>query len=65
MYVDRIYVEIHICEYKALGNSVFFAMGHFNLNLKIKEKRKSLTQIVFLYDQKAVYKLHYSEKDIF
>lgn len=60
MYIDRIYVEVHICDYKALRNSVFFAMGNFK-----KEKSKISTQIVFLYNQKAVYKLHYSKKDIF
>lgn len=65
MYIDRIYVEIHICDYKALENSVFFAMGNFNLNLKKKEKSEISNQIVFLYNQKAVYKLHYSRKDIF
>lgn len=65
MYIDRIYVEIHICNYKAVGNSVIFAMGNLYLNLKRKEKSKISTQFVFLYNQKAVYKLQYSKKDIF
>ena len=47
MYIDRIYVEIHICDYKALENSVFFAIGNFNLNLKKKEKSEISNQIGF------------------
>lgn len=69
MYIDRIYVEIHICDYKALENSVFFAMGNFKLNLKKKEKSEIFKSDWFFYITKrqsinciTVEKIYFDQK---